>query len=120
MLSLGSAQAFAGKFDAVGVMDETVQDGVGIGGIADDFVPTVDRELGCDHRGAAAIALFEDFQEIMAGGGASRRGCAWPNYASRPASRMSTIAVPAVSTAHCSRSWSRAPTPANFCRRRLD
>ena len=37
MLSLGSAQAFAGKIDAVGVMDETVQDGVGIGGIADDF-----------------------------------------------------------------------------------
>ena len=47
------------------VMDETVQDGVGIGGIADDFVPTVDRKLGGDHRGAASIALFKDFQEIM-------------------------------------------------------
>ena len=50
------------------VMDETVQDGVGVGGIADDFVPTVDRKLGGDHRGAASVALFEDFQEIMARG----------------------------------------------------
>ena len=39
---------------------------------------------------------------------ASREGCASPNYASRPASRMSTIAVPAGSTASCSRSSSRA------------
>jgi transposase len=34
--------------------------------------------------------------------------CASPNCASRPASRMSTIAVPAVSTASCSRSSSKA------------
>ena len=54
------------------VVDETVQNGVGVGRIADDFVPTVDRKLGGDHRGAASIALFEDFQEIMARGGVER------------------------------------------------
>ena len=54
------------------IVDETVQDRVGVGGIADDFVPTVDRKLGGDHRGAASIALFEDFQQIMAGGGVER------------------------------------------------
>ena len=27
------------------VVDETVQNGVGVGRIADDFVPTVDRKL---------------------------------------------------------------------------
>jgi hypothetical protein len=36
---LGPTQAFAGEFDAMSVMDETVQDGVGVGGIADDCAP---------------------------------------------------------------------------------
>jgi hypothetical protein len=35
------AHAFAGEFDAVGIVNETVQDGVGIGRIADYFVPSV-------------------------------------------------------------------------------
>ena len=39
---------------------------------------------------------------------ASRRGCASPNCASRRASRMSITEAPAVSTARCSKSWSRA------------
>jgi len=69
VLNPGSSSAFAGEFDAMSVVDETVQNGVGVGRIADDFVPTVDRKLGCDHRGAASVALFEDFQEILP------RGC---------------------------------------------
>src|SRR5277367_697870 len=39
---------------------------------------------------------------------ASRRGCAPPNCASRRASRMSITEAPAVLTARCSKSWSRA------------
>ena len=50
------------------VVDETVQDGIGVSGIADDFVPAVDGKLRCDHRGATSVAFFEDFQEIVAGG----------------------------------------------------
>ena len=56
----------------MGVVNETIEDGVGVGGIADDFVPAVDGKLGSDHRGAAAVALFEDFQEIVPGGGVER------------------------------------------------
>ena len=54
------------------VVDETVQDGVGVGRIADDFVPSVDWKLGGDHRGAASVAFLEDFQEIVPGGGVER------------------------------------------------
>src|SRR3981081_1966007 len=66
------AHAFAGEFDAVGIVNETIEDGVGVSGIADNFVPAVDGELGSDHRGAASVAFLEDFQEIMPGGGVER------------------------------------------------
>ena len=38
---LVSGACFRGEFDAVGIVNETVQDGVGIGRIADYFVPSV-------------------------------------------------------------------------------
>jgi hypothetical protein len=41
----------------MGVMNEAVEDGVGIGWITDDIVPAVDGKLACDDGGAAAIAL---------------------------------------------------------------
>src|ERR1700736_5159425 len=66
------AHAFAGEFDAVGIVNETVQDGVGIGRIADYFVPSVYWKLGGNHRGAASVAFLEDFQEIVPGGGVER------------------------------------------------
>jgi hypothetical protein len=54
-------------------VDEAVEDGVGVSGIADDFVPAIDGKLGRDHGGAAAVAFFaEDFQEIVPGGGVKR------------------------------------------------
>jgi hypothetical protein len=53
-------------------VDETVEDGVGVSWIADDFMPAVDGKLGGDHRGAAAVTVFEDFQEIMASGSIER------------------------------------------------
>src|SRR5258705_12822968 len=66
------AHAFAGEFDAVGIVNETVQDGVGIGRIADYFVPSVYWKLGGNHRGAASVAFLEDFQKIVTGGGVER------------------------------------------------
>ena len=53
----------------MGIVNETVQDGVGIGRIADYFVPSVYWKLGGNHRGAASIAFL---QEIMSGGGVER------------------------------------------------
>ena len=59
-----SSHAFAGELQSVGVVDETIQDGVRHGGIADGLVPMLDRELAGDDGGAAAVTVLEDFQQI--------------------------------------------------------
>ena len=48
----------------MGVMDEAIQDGVSQGGIADGLMPVLDRKLAGDDGRAAAMAIFEDFQQI--------------------------------------------------------
>jgi hypothetical protein len=40
------AHGFAVELDAMGVVDQAVEDGVGEGRLADEVVPAVDRELG--------------------------------------------------------------------------
>ena len=60
------AHALAGEFDAIGVVDEAVEDGVGDGGIADDFVPVVDGHLAGDDGRAALVAVLDDLEEIAA------------------------------------------------------
>ena len=50
-------------------MDDAVEDGVGVGRIADKIVPFLDRRLAGDDGGAAAIALLDDFEEVVAGRG---------------------------------------------------
>src|SRR5208337_4306530 len=65
--SLRWAHAFAFELDPVGVMDDAVEDGVGIGGIADEIVPFLDGRLAGDDGGAAAIALLDEFEEVVAG-----------------------------------------------------
>jgi hypothetical protein len=59
----------AGEIDAVCVVDDAIEDSVGIGGIADQFVPFVDGEDLADDGRPSAVAFFEDFEEIVAGGG---------------------------------------------------
>ena len=56
----------------MGVVDEAVEDGVGVGRVADHLVPFVDGELAGDDGGAAAVAFFEDLEEIVAGAGVER------------------------------------------------
>src|SRR5215472_6157532 len=48
------------------VMDDAVEDGVGEGRFADRIVPTVDRDLAGDQRGAAAVAVLDDFEHFVA------------------------------------------------------
>ncbi|KQB14356.1 hypothetical protein AP073_15250 [Rhodobacter capsulatus] len=43
----------------MGIVDETIQDGVGEGGISASLVPVIDGELACDDGGAAAMAILE-------------------------------------------------------------
>ena len=45
------------------VIEETVEDGVAEGGIADDIVPVLDRDLAGEQRATAGVAVVEDFEE---------------------------------------------------------
>jgi hypothetical protein len=60
----------ARQFDAMSVVNQSVEDGVGVGWIADDVVPAVHRKLARHKGGAAAIALLKDFQPVLPGFGA--------------------------------------------------
>src|SRR5208282_704227 len=66
------ADGLAIEFDAVGVVDDTVEDGVGVGGLADDLVPFVHRRLAGDDGGAPPVALLNDLKQVLAGGGVER------------------------------------------------
>ena len=50
--------------DAVGAMDDAVQDGVGERGIADHLVPAGDGELTGDDQRAGVVAVFDDLQQV--------------------------------------------------------
>ena len=70
------------QVDAMGVVDEAVEDGVGEGGVADHLVPCVDRHLAGDDGRAPSVAVLEDLQQVRAARrrsgptGPSRRGSA--------------------------------------------
>jgi hypothetical protein len=49
----------AGEIDAVGVVNEPVEDGVGISRVANEGVPFVDRDLAGEDGRAAPIAFLE-------------------------------------------------------------
>src|SRR5580765_2589777 len=58
------AQALAAQFDAIGVVDDPIEDGVGQGGIADEFVPAIDRKLAGDDQRAGVVAILDDLQQV--------------------------------------------------------
>jgi hypothetical protein len=64
--SLAVFAAVAGKFDAVGIMDEAVEDGIGNGWIADHVVPVIDGNLAGDDRRTLLVSILDVFQEIAA------------------------------------------------------
>jgi hypothetical protein len=45
-------------------VDDAIEDGVGEGWLADDFVPFVEGELAGDEGRAIAIAILDDFHQI--------------------------------------------------------
>ena len=47
------------------VVEETVEDGVAEGGIADDIVPVLDGDLAGEQRATAGIGVVEDFEEVV-------------------------------------------------------
>ncbi len=48
----------------MGVVDDAVEDGVGEGGIADDVMPFLDRELAGDDAGGDAVPVVGNLQEV--------------------------------------------------------
>ena len=58
------SHGFSFEGDGVGIMNESVKDGVGKRGVPDGFVPMLDGELGGDQGGAAVVAVFHDFEEV--------------------------------------------------------
>jgi hypothetical protein len=53
-------------------MHEAVEDGIGVGGIADQVMPTLDGRLAGDDGQAAAVSLLDDFEQILARLGVER------------------------------------------------
>jgi hypothetical protein len=59
----------AGEIDPVRIVDDAIEDGVGVGGIADQLVPFVDGDLAGDDRRSAAVSFFENLEQVMTSGG---------------------------------------------------
>src|SRR3954453_4936969 len=51
----------------MGVVDQAVEDGVGVGRVSDHLMPFIDRDLAGENGRAAAVAFFEDLVEVSAG-----------------------------------------------------
>jgi hypothetical protein len=80
------AQAVAAELQAMSVMDDAVEDGVGEGWFADQIVPAVDRGLAGDQRGAATVAVLDDLQQVVTLLGAERL--------ETPSSRIKSLTPP--------------------------
>ena len=64
---VGAAQRFSFEFDAMGIVNEAIQYSVGVGGVADQRMPTGHGKLAGDQGGFSAVAVFEYFEQMMAG-----------------------------------------------------
>ena len=92
----------AGEVDATRVVDDAVQNRVGIGGVTDQLVPFVHRDLAGDDCRSATITLFEDFKEVVAGCGVE--GCEVPvveDEQLHAAERPQQAAVTAIAAGEC-------------------
>lgn len=49
----------------MGIVNEAVQDGIGVGIVADRVMPGGHRKLAGDDGGAAAIAIFQDLKQVV-------------------------------------------------------
>ena len=60
------AQTLAGQIDAIGVVNDAVEDGVGERGNPDQVMPAVHGNLAGDDERALVVAILDDFEEIAA------------------------------------------------------
>jgi hypothetical protein len=57
-------QTLAGEIDAIGVVNDAVEDGVGERRNPDQVMPAVHGNLAGDDERALVVAIFDDFEEI--------------------------------------------------------
>ena len=50
----------------MGVVNEAIQDGIGVCWITDQVEPAIHGELAGHHRRASAVTVLEDFEEVVA------------------------------------------------------
>src|ERR1700709_2465008 len=50
----------------MGIVHQTIEDGVRQRGIADDLVPAINRHLAGDDQRATVVAVLDDFQQVAA------------------------------------------------------
>ena len=62
----GLAHGLPVEFEAMRVVDEAVEDGIGEGGLVDDGVPGIDGELAGDQGRSRAVAILYDLHEVAA------------------------------------------------------
>jgi hypothetical protein len=53
----------AGEIDPVRVVDDAIEDGVRVGGVANQLVPFVEGDLAGDDGRSSAVAFFKDFEQ---------------------------------------------------------
>src|SRR5882672_11947387 len=58
------AQRRAFEVDAMGAMDDAVENGISQGGITDDFMPAIDRDLAGDQQRPPVAAIVDDLEQI--------------------------------------------------------
>src|SRR5260370_987861 len=58
------SHAFSGELKAVSVVNKEIQDGVAEGGVADNFVPMRDGDVGGDDGRGATVAIIKDLQKV--------------------------------------------------------
>ena len=49
----------------MGIVDETIQDGISVSRVSYDAVPSGYGELAGNDRGATAVAVLEDFEKVV-------------------------------------------------------
>ena len=58
------AHGVSSEFDTVGGVEDTVEEGVGDGGVADQVVPSADGKLTGDQSSGCAMAVVNDFEQV--------------------------------------------------------
>src|SRR6476469_562454 len=95
-------EALSFEFNSVGVVDEAIEDCVGHGGVAEDFVQAVDGQLAGDNDRASFISVLDNLKQITALVGVERL---WPpvikNEQIETSDSAQHLGVTAIGAAEC-------------------